>query len=93
MCIRDSHNPLEPAAWSMPVLTGPHVFNFETIFERLQANGVVQVVQGAPELGRAIAGLVAAPDECCAVGQRALEVVNSNRGALDKVVEGIVERL
>jgi len=90
---RGGHNPLEPAAWSMPVLTGPHVFNFETIFERLQANGGVQVVQGAPELGRAIAGLVAAPDECRTVGQRALEVVNSNRGALDKVVEGIVERL
>jgi len=90
---RGGHNPLEPAAWSMPVLTGPHVFNFETIFERLQANGGVQVVQGAAELGRAIAGLVAAPDECRTVGQRALEVVNNNRGALDKVVEGIVERL
>lgn len=90
---RGGHNPLEPAAWSIPVLTGPHVFNFETIFERLQANGGVQVVQEATELGRAIAGLVAAPDECRAVGQRALEVVNSNRGALDKVVEGIVERL
>ncbi|XKH00027.1 lipid IV(A) 3-deoxy-D-manno-octulosonic acid transferase [Marinobacter nauticus] len=90
---RGGHNPLEPAAWSMPVLTGPHVFNFETIFERLQANGGVRVVPGATELGHAISGLATAPDECRAVGQRALEVVNSNRGALDKVVEGIVERL
>jgi 3-deoxy-D-manno-octulosonic-acid transferase len=28
-----------------------------------------------------------------AIGQRALAVVNKNRGALDKVVDGIIERV
>src|SRR5690606_27572001 len=36
---RGVHNPLEAAAWGIPVLTGPHVFNFTDIFERLDEGG------------------------------------------------------
>ncbi|MEP6221516.1 lipid IV(A) 3-deoxy-D-manno-octulosonic acid transferase, partial [Marinobacter sp.] len=32
---RGGHNPLEPAAWGIPVVSGPHIFNFETIYDRL----------------------------------------------------------
>ena len=32
---RGGHNPLEPAAWGLPVLSGPHIFNFETIYNQL----------------------------------------------------------
>lgn len=90
---RGGHNPLEPAAWGIPVFSGPHVFNFETIYERLLADDGVQLVQGADELARAINLLFAAPEECKAYGERALAVVDKNRGALDRVVEGIIERL
>ncbi|MDY6842116.1 MAG: 3-deoxy-D-manno-octulosonic acid transferase, partial [Pseudomonadota bacterium] len=90
---RGGHNPLEPAAWGIPVLSGPHVFNFEPIYQRLKVDGGVQLVQGAEELSGAVSHLMASPEECKAFGQRALAVVNKNRGALDKVVAGIVGRL
>ena len=90
---RGGHNPLEPAAWGIPLFSGPHVFNFETIYERLLADQGVQLVQGAGDLARAINLLFANPVERKAYGERALAVVNKNRGALDRVVEGIIERL
>ena len=90
---RGGHNPLEPAAWGIPVLSGPHVFNFETVYERLRAGEGVVMVQSGDELGQAVVRLMATREERQALGERALAVVNKNRGALDRVVEGIVERL
>lgn len=90
---RGGHNPLEPAVWGIPVFSGPHVFNFETIFERLLADEGVQLVEGADDLVREVGRLFADPNECKAFGERALAVVNKNRGALDRVVEGITDRL
>ncbi|WP_323751856.1 lipid IV(A) 3-deoxy-D-manno-octulosonic acid transferase [Marinobacter sp.] len=90
---RGGHNPLEPAAWGMPVFSGPHVFNFETIYERLVADEGVQIVDGSDDLATAIIHLMTDSVECKAYGERALAVVNNNRGALDKVVEGIIERV
>ena len=90
---RGGHNPLEPAAWGIPVLSGPHVFNFETVDERLRAGEGVVMVQSGDELGQAVVRLMATREERQALGERALAVVNKNRGALDRVVEGIVERL
>ncbi|MBE0485842.1 lipid IV(A) 3-deoxy-D-manno-octulosonic acid transferase [Marinobacter sp.] len=90
---RGGHNPLEPAAWGIPVFSGPHVFNFETIYERLLADQGVQLVEGADDLARDVGRLFADKTECMAYGARALAVVDKNRGALDRVVEGVIERL
>jgi 3-deoxy-D-manno-octulosonic-acid transferase len=51
------------------------------------------MVQSGDELGQAVVRLMATREERQALGERALAVVNKNRGALDRVVEGIVERL
>lgn len=90
---RGGHNPLEPAAWGIPVFSGPHVFNFETIYERLLTDGGVQMVSGADELADRVGRLMASDDERRAYGERALAVVMKNRGALDRVVEGIIDRV
>lgn len=34
---RGGHNPLEPIATHTPIVSGPHVFNFQDIFDRLNA--------------------------------------------------------
>lgn len=41
---RGGHNPLEAAAHAIPVLMGPHTFNFKDICARLeQASGLITV--------------------------------------------------
>lgn len=90
---RGGHNPLEPAAWGIPVFSGPHVFNFETIYEHLARGNGVQIVDGPESLAKALSRLMADKEECRAFGERGLRVVEKNRGALGKVVEGIIERL
>ncbi|MBN7770560.1 lipid IV(A) 3-deoxy-D-manno-octulosonic acid transferase [Marinobacter daepoensis] len=90
---RGGHNPLEPAAWGIPVFSGPHVFNFETIFERLLADHGVQVVAEAASLAKSLDHLMSDDEKRREYGEQALSVVRKNRGALDKVVEGIIERL
>lgn len=90
---RGGHNPLEPAAWGIPVFSGPHVFNFETIYQRLLDDSGVKLVADADELSSHLVQLISDDNERQTLGDRALAVVNKNRGALDKVVDGIVERI
>lgn len=90
---RGGHNPLEPAGWGIPVFSGPHIFNFETIYQRLLDGNGVKLVADADELAAHLSSLFSDDREREAIGRRALEVVNSNRGALDRVVDGIIDRV
>ncbi|WP_203143867.1 lipid IV(A) 3-deoxy-D-manno-octulosonic acid transferase [Marinobacter mangrovi] len=90
---RGGHNPLEPAAWGMPVVTGPHVFNFDDIYERLESGAGLVRVQDSSELADALGRGFADSDYRQQLGTNALAVVDANRGALKRVVDGIVEKL
>ncbi|WP_404368205.1 lipid IV(A) 3-deoxy-D-manno-octulosonic acid transferase [Marinobacter sp.] len=90
---RGGHNPLEPAAWGIPVLSGPHVFNFETIYGRLARGDALASVGDSASLGDCILEIIASPALAASLGGNALAVVEANRGALEKVVNGIVERV
>lgn len=90
---RGGHNPLEPAAWGVPVLTGPHVFNFETIYGILEAREGVYITPEGADLAAHVRELFENPAEAKRAGSNALAVVEANRGALDKVVDGIVGRV
>ncbi|MEH6356922.1 MAG: lipid IV(A) 3-deoxy-D-manno-octulosonic acid transferase [Marinobacter sp.] len=90
---RGGHNPLEPAAWGIAVISGPHVFNFESIYQRLQEHEGVTIVNSAKELGGHLSRLLSDHQALHESGQRALAVVQSNRGALDRVVAGISQRV
>ena len=93
MIERGGHNPLEPAAWAVPVITGPHVFNFETIYGQLEAGEALTRVTDSASLAAELERLFADPDLRRRLGANALAVVEANRGALNRVVEGIVERV
>jgi 3-deoxy-D-manno-octulosonic-acid transferase len=90
---RGGHNPLEPAAWGIPVLSGPHIFNFETIYERLDSGQGLFITDSAESLSRCVVHLFSDKSASQKAGNNALAVVNANRGALEKVVDGIVERV
>ena len=54
---RGGHNPLEPAAWGIPVVSGPHIFNFETIYDRLDSGQGLFITDSAESLAQCVVHL------------------------------------
>jgi 3-deoxy-D-manno-octulosonic-acid transferase len=84
------HNLLEPAALGLPILTGPYNSNSADIAQLLVARGAAEVVHDADELGRQVAMLLSDPDERERIGALGRDSVDSNRGALGKLL-GLIE--
>jgi 3-deoxy-D-manno-octulosonic-acid transferase len=84
---RGGHNLLEPAAFGIPVLFGPHTYNFATMSQLMISEGGGRVVAGEPELLRSMTGLLEDRGERERMGKRAREFVRHNQGALDRVME------
>ncbi len=80
------HNLLEPAAVGVPILTGPHNFNGEDVFRKMQEAGAVRVVSGAVDLAGALVALLADGAARRSMGEGGFAVVRDNRGALDRLV-------
>ena len=58
---RGGHNPLEPAALGVPVLSGPHVFNFLDIVAQLRDAGALETVAEASAIAAATSGSTGIP--------------------------------
>ncbi|CCJ77332.1 lipid IV(A) 3-deoxy-D-manno-octulosonic acid transferase [Cronobacter muytjensii] len=84
---RGGHNPLEPAAHAIPVLMGPHTFNFKDICAKLQeADGLITVT-GADSLVKEISTLLTDEDYRLWYGRHAVEVLHQNQGALQRLLQ------
>ena len=88
---KGGHNPLEAAALGVPVVMGPHLFNFQEISQILSEAGGLSMCQGADEVVAQIIYLLTHPKEAKAMGERGREVVLQNRGALDRTLQVIAE--
>ena len=82
---RGGHNPIEPAAHGVPVLTGPHTVNFETIMGTFLEARAVTVVVGARALAEQTEELFTSDAERARRGAAARDVVTKERGALDGI--------
>jgi 3-deoxy-D-manno-octulosonic-acid transferase len=80
------HNLLEPAALGLPILTGPHNSNAPEVARLLMERGAARVVHNASELGAQLSVLIADPAERAALGALARACVDSNRGALARLL-------
>ncbi len=87
------HNLLEPAALGVPVVTGPHVFNFVEICELLLQAGACEKVDDTAGLLRTVSLWLEDANERHRVGQRGRQVVEKNRGALQSVLAMIGRHL
>jgi 3-deoxy-D-manno-octulosonic-acid transferase len=81
------HNLIEPAVLSLPILTGPHVFNAPDIAGLFIDAGAAIVVNDAEELAERVWQLGADADARLRAGTRGREILDTNRGALDKLFE------
>ncbi|MEI2267559.1 lipid IV(A) 3-deoxy-D-manno-octulosonic acid transferase [Erwinia sp. CGal63] len=84
---RGGHNPLEAAAHAIPVLMGPHIFNFKDICAKLQqADGLITVTD-ADSLDKEIGNLLTDEDYRLYYGRHAVEVLHQNQGALQRLLQ------
>ncbi len=84
------HNPLEPAQFGVPIVMGPHTFNFRAITDDLLAHQAVRIA-AKEELAATLIELLQNRTE--AMGERARQVFASQAGATGRCVEAIKELL
>jgi 3-deoxy-D-manno-octulosonic-acid transferase len=80
-------NIIEPAALSLPIVTGPSLYNFQSVSEELLAAKGMRVIQDAEELAKVLGRLFADQEEREEMGQAARAVVESNQGATVRNLE------
>lgn len=81
------HNPLEPAYFSLPVLTGPYYYNFKEQFEALIDAGGAFLCPQPERLAQIVQKLFADPAALQDAGLKAMAVQQQGRGALKKTLE------
>lgn len=86
------HNPLEAAAWGVPLVCGPHMENFEEIARQLVAAGaMIQIEPG--ELTPRLSELLTDTPGREVMAAAGLQVVGANRGALGRLLFVIGDEL
>ncbi len=87
------HNMLEPAALGVPIVFGPHNFNFAAISELLLEADAAVMVNCADELATVVEAWLSDASERSRMGENGRRVVEQNRGALNKLAELIDDLL
>ncbi len=86
------HNLLEPAALGLPLLSGPHVFNAQEIADMFVARNACRLVHDSAELAAAVDELLSDPETASRLGEAGREILERNRGSLDRLM-GMIEPL
>lgn len=86
------HNMLEPAALGVPVVFGPHNFNFAAISELLLEEDAAVRVQTSDELAGVVENWLGDASKRSRVGENGRRVVEQNRGALKKLA-GLIDKM
>src|SRR5215204_6448015 len=90
---RGGHNVLEPAAAGTCVVTGSYTHNFQAIVELLNEDqAIVQLppvdTQSAADcLAHELIELLRNPERCEALGAKARDIVQKNKGAADRTIQ------
>ncbi len=80
-------NPIEPAMYGKAVVVGPNMENFPAVMPAFMKSEALMQVADAVALEKGIAELLLNPDAAKRLGERAAEVVNDNRGAIQRTVK------
>ena len=86
------HNVLEAAAWGVPVIAGPYMFNFADVSERMVAAGAMLQLDDISCLASELSSLMKDQGRRAQMSLAGKEVVAENRGARDQLL-GIIDEL
>ena len=78
-------NILEPCALGIPVVYGPHMFNFEEISMLVEKANAGSCVENLENLQQKISELIKSPDLRDQMGRAGMSLIEQHKGALDKV--------
>jgi 3-deoxy-D-manno-octulosonic-acid transferase len=85
------HNPLEPAVWGVPVLSGGHVHNFVEVYDEMTTAGAARLVEDGDALFEALAHWLDNPRAARVSGAAGRTVVEANRGATAVTAMALLE--
>ncbi|MFB6421807.1 MAG: lipid IV(A) 3-deoxy-D-manno-octulosonic acid transferase [Candidatus Malihini olakiniferum] len=80
------HNPLEPSAHAIPILMGPHTFNFKDICLKLSKAGGLITVKDTDSIVKEVNKLLIDKDYRLHSGRHAIEVLHQNQGSLHRLL-------
>ncbi len=83
------HNPLEPAAFSKPIIFGHDMSDFADISRMLLDAGGAVCVEDAKNLYNALVSLMENDKRALEMGKNALGVLTANKGAVEKTIKVI----
>jgi 3-deoxy-D-manno-octulosonic-acid transferase len=87
---RGGHNMIEPACWGLPILSGPHTFNFADISKRLEQCGGLVTITDTRSLARQLNHWFENPEVAVTVGKQAQAFAAQNRGAVERLM-GVIQ--
>jgi len=79
-------NMLEPAALGIPVVTGPSLYNFAAIAERLAAVGALKVAPSAGEVATQVITWLRDSEQRDVAGRAGKSSIAANRGATQRTL-------
>jgi 3-deoxy-D-manno-octulosonic-acid transferase len=82
----EGQTPVEAAALGKALVLGPSLSNFRAIVGELVSEGAARQVNGADELGPALAALLGSPADRAALGSAARTWQQRNQGAVQRTV-------
>ncbi|MBI3306395.1 MAG: 3-deoxy-D-manno-octulosonic acid transferase [Candidatus Omnitrophica bacterium] len=86
-------NPIEPACFKKPMIHGPHIFNFGSMYRSLdQEHGAISVTD-ADHLTSTVKNLLKNAYECQTLGKNAFSVIERLQGATERHLDWVREFL
>jgi len=85
------HNMIEPIALGLPIITGPHTFNFAQITQQLIELKAAQQIKNVNELTRAVSYYLENTQQRQTAGAAGLQWLQENKGATKNVVQHLSE--
>lgn len=89
---KGGHNPIEAAAFAKPIVVGPYTFNFSDVVAKFVECDAIRIIGDAMELCREVGAILGDPRSAEALGRRAKEVVERERGASERYAAMLLER-
>lgn len=87
------HNPLEPAIYGVPVLSGPTVFNFRDIYRFMTDSAAVRIAENEESLYIQLKDYLENYDNYIRASRACVEIFEKNKGALEFAIQKIKKHL